>query len=182
MGCCCSSYAQQDDQEQFEAPPLIELSEKQKGTNVKLLAPSTVAGFGSIFADSPVLQDKGYFEATLKTNGTFAMGVAIADAPLEEILDEKVNGVWTVTNNRPGLPPVAAGDVLGCAIDQADYPVQVYFYKGTQLIHQMSGVRGEVSPAFSVGDGASIEVNFGARPYVHIPPGFQGIIKSKSLL
>ena len=34
--------------------------------------------------------------------------------------------------------------VIGCAIDQADYPVQVYFYKGSQLIHQLSGVRGEV--------------------------------------
>ena len=41
--------------------------------------------------------------------------------------------------HRSVLGTPQEGDVIGCAIDQADYPVQVYFYKGSTLVHQMSG-------------------------------------------
>ena len=84
--------------------------------------------------------------------------------------------------DQAGLPPLSVGDVLGVAIDQADYPVQCYFYKGSTLVHQMSGIRGEVLPAFSVADGAQIEVNFGHTAYAYMPNGFQGIIRVVSML
>ena len=41
--------------------------------------------------------------------------------------------------HRSVLGTPQEGDVIGCAIDQADYPVQVYFYKGSSLVHQMIG-------------------------------------------
>ena len=42
------------------------------------------------------------------------------------------------------------------------------------MIHQISGIRGEVWPAFSVSGGAELEANFGAKDYaVGIPSGFQ---------
>ena len=51
------------------------------------------------------------------------------------------------------------------------------------MIHQISGIRGEVLPAFSVAGGASLEVNFGNKDYAKgIPAGFQGIIKATSLM
>ena len=52
-----------------------------------------------------------------------------------------------------------------------------------QVVHQVSGIRGEVLPAFSVANGAVLEPNFGSKPYSQgMPQGFQGIIKSMSLL
>ena len=79
---------------------------------------------------------------------------------------------------------LAPGDVLGIAFDQADYPVQLYFYKDGKVVNQLSGIRGEVLPVFSVADGAVLEPNFGGKAYaLGMPPGgFQGIIKSMSLL
>lgn len=42
------------------------------------------------------------------------------------------------------------------------------------MIHQISGIRGEVCAAFSVSGGAVLEANFGAKDYaVGIPSGFQ---------
>lgn len=35
---------------------------------------------------------------------------------------------WTLTSSMQGLPPVREGAVLGIALDQGDYPVQIYFY------------------------------------------------------
>lgn len=57
-----------------------------------------------------------------------------------------------------------------------------YFYKGTKLVHQMSGIRGEVLPVFSVADGAQLEVNFGDVEYGNMPNGFQGIIRVVSMM
>ena len=52
-----------------------------------------------------------------------------------------------------------------------------------QVVHQISGIRGEVLPVFSVADGAELEPNFGGAAYAQgMPLGFQGIIKSMSLL
>jgi hypothetical protein len=65
---------------------------------------------------------------------------------------------------------------------QADYPVQVYFYKGSTLVHQVSGIRGEVLPVFSVADGAELEANFGHSEYAFMPSGFQGLIRVVSML
>ena len=51
------------------------------------------------------------------------------------------------------------------------------------MVHQVSGIRGEVLPAVSVSNGAVLEPNFGGKPYAQgMPNGFQGIIKSMSLL
>ncbi len=52
-----------------------------------------------------------------------------------------------------------------------------------KVVHTLSGVRGEVYPAFSVGEGAVLEPNFGGKSYAYeVPAGFQGIIKTMSLL
>lgn len=66
-----------------------------------------------------MLQDKGYFEAKVLAPGSFAIGVAIKDSPLDGVLSpDKAANAWTITHNQSGVGPVAAGDVLGCAIDQ----------------------------------------------------------------
>ena len=48
--------------------------------------------------------------------------------------------------------------------------MQVYFYCKGKVVHQVSGIRGEVLPAFSVGDGAVLEANFGGKEYDQARP------------
>ena len=96
----------------------------------------TIAGTGSVLGDSPVLQDKGYFEVTIKTEGTFAVGVATKESDLKGVLSqEKVATSWTLTSTMPGLPALPAGSTLGVALDQGDYPVQIYFYCAHRAAH-----------------------------------------------
>jgi len=175
---CCWTVEKEE-----EPVPLAPVGlSSQHGPEVSV-SDRTISGTGSVLGDSPILQDKGYFEATVITPGSFAIGVAVKDSPLDGVLSpDKGASAWTITNNQAGVTPVAAGDVLGCAIDQADYPVQCYFYKGNKLIHQVSGIRGEVLPVFSVADGAKLEVNFGHSEYHYMPNGFQGIIRVVSML
>jgi len=177
MGCC---FGKSSDELPPAFDPVIGLSAKLRAPTIEVTA-NVISGTGSILADSPVLQDKAYFEATLQTPGNFAFGVATRDVPLDVVLSQdKAAMAWCVTNSIDSIQP---GTVVGCALDQGDYPVQVYFYVDGKVIHQISGIRGEVLPAFSVSDGATLEANFGGREYAQgMPAGFQGIIKSLSLL
>ena len=164
--------------------PTIGLCNKCKGRNVEIQNGTFISGTGSVLGDSPILQDKGYFEVTLSTEGTFAVGVATKETALGGVLSqEKVATAWTLTSSMQGLPPLPSGSTLGVALDQGDFPVQVYFYLDGKVVHQVSGIRGEVLPAFSVANGAVLEANFGNKAYVQgLPMGFQGIIKCMSLL
>jgi hypothetical protein len=176
-------FGKRDDDLPPAYDPTIGLCDKLKGSKVHIEG-TLVSGTGSVLGDSPVLQDKAYFELTIRTEGTFAVGVATKDTPLEGVIShEKVPTAWTLTSNMQSLPPLPAGSTLGVALDQGDFPVQVYFYLDGKVVHQVSGIRGEVLPAFSVANGAVVEPNFGQTPYAQgMPMGFQGIIKSMSLL
>lgn len=181
MGCCMGKSDAEELQPAFD--PVIGLSDSFKASSVTVDG-VMISGSGSIFGDSPVLQDKCYFEATIRSPGSFAIGVATKHTPLDGVLSqEKAATAWTLTNSCKGVPELKSGDTIGCALDQGDYPVQVYFYHGGKVIHQISGIRGEVMPLFSVDDGAVLEANFGGKEYAQgMPAGFQGIIKSMSLL
>jgi len=216
MGCCFGKADAEDAHPAFD--PVIGLCEKARGPNVRVES-GAVSGSGSILGDSAVLQDKCYFEATILAEGPWAIGFATRDTELDGMLSQdKVSSAWTLTSSLAGLPPIGLGDVVGVALDQGDYPVQVYFYLKGRVIHTMSGIRGEVCPAFSVGDGARLQCvprtrprptparlpalsgprpapprprpapcagrpNFGSTDYAQgMPAGFQGIIKSMSLL
>jgi len=180
MGCC---FGKRDDELPPAFDPTIGLCEKLKGPGLTVTG-LQVSGVGSILGDSPVLQDKGYFEMTIVSGGTWSVGLATRESPLDGVLSqERASSSWMLTSSQQGLPPLAAGATLGVALDQGDYPVQVYFYLDGKVVHQISGIRGEVLPAFSVSGGAVLEPNFGGKPYAQgMPMGFQGIIKSMSLL
>ena len=65
----------------------------------------------------------------MRREGTFAVGVATKETALGGILSqEKAATAWTLTSAMQGLPPLPVGATLGVALDQGDYPVQVYFY------------------------------------------------------
>jgi len=177
MGCC---FGKSDEEIKPAFDTQVGLCDKLKGSSVKVDGLS-ISGTGSIMADSPVLQDKAYFEATLVSSGSFAVGVATREAPLDGVLSQEKDGTaWTLTSSSSAL---AAGETVGVAFDQGDYPVQLYFYKAGKVVQQLSGIRGEVIPVFSVAHGAVLEINFGGKPYSQgMPTGFQDIIKSMNLL
>jgi hypothetical protein len=181
MGCCFSSGEPTEVGPAFD--PVIGLSSKNKAPTVTVQG-STISGSGSVLAEMPVLQDKAYFETTVVTPGSFAIGFATKDSPLDGVLSQDTCATaWTLTHKLKVMEGVAPGEVVGCALDQGDYPVQIYFYRSGKVVHQISGVRGEVTPVLSVDGGAVVEANFGGAEYANeVPNGFQSIIKSQSLM
>ena len=71
MGCCFSSGEPTEVGPAFD--PVIGLSSKNKAPTVTVQG-STISGSGSVLAEMPVLQDKAYFETTVVTPGSFAIG------------------------------------------------------------------------------------------------------------
>ena len=49
---------------------------------------SAISGNGSVLGDSPVLQDKAYFEVTIVEPGSFAVGLATKETPLDGVLSQ----------------------------------------------------------------------------------------------
>merc|ERR1719264_1895521 len=99
MGCCCPKA----DPPPPAFDPVIGLSQKIKAGGVAVQA-STISGTGSVLGDSPILQDKAYFEVTVVTPGTFAVGLATKDTPLDGVLSQdKAATAWTLTSSLQAL-------------------------------------------------------------------------------
>ena len=81
--------------------------------------------------------------------------------------------------------PLATGDVLGVALDQADYPVKIKFTLNGEPVASISGPATECTPIFRLfATSDSVSVNFGdAGPFAHAPGGgFSGLMRSRSIL
>ena len=101
MGNCCNK--------EEELPPafdpVIGLSEKLRAPGVSVDG-VVISGSGSIMGDSPVLQDKAYFEVTLRSAGTFSFGLATRETSLDGVLSQdKVSAA-------PRRPPASASRQL----------------------------------------------------------------------
>ena len=83
MGCCWSS----PDPPLSAFDPVIGLSDKLKAGGLQVQG-SEISGNGSILGDSPVLQDKAYFEVTIVHPGTFAVGFATKETPLDGVISQ----------------------------------------------------------------------------------------------
>ena len=90
-------FGKRDDDLPPAYDPTIGLCDKLKGSKVIIEGGTIVSGTGSVLGDSPVLQDKAYFELTIRTEGTFAVGVATKDTPLDGVVShEKVPTAWNL--------------------------------------------------------------------------------------
>lgn len=142
----------------------------------------SVSGSGQILADQCILQDRAYWEATVeKCGGGLVVGVVSpAHAIGSKLTEGTQDGSCSWTWRAEGL---VDGDVLGVALDQADFPVRLRFYvNGTQR----ADLRGPVTEATPVlelsGRGSAVRMNFGQFPFAHRLPGFDGLIRSRSLI
>ncbi|KAL3925393.1 MAG: hypothetical protein SGPRY_003656 [Prymnesium sp.] len=110
----------------------------------------------------------------------------------------QVPTAWTFTNKLQGTS-LSAGDVIGCALDQGDYPVQASVPPRSCLLSVLATERcwKPTSGAESMSRSAIRSLQLDPRtcvvhiahvariaPYVTqgMPAGFQGIIKSVSMI
>ena len=78
--------------------------------------------------------------------------------------------------------PLQPGDVLGAALDQADFPVRLRFFHNGSLAADVRGPVTEATPIIELGGAACVSVNFGQLPFSYQPPNFEGLLKSQSLI
>jgi len=181
-GCCTEPAGSSLESSQVLADA-VALSHKKKCCSGNLtISDLTVRGEGQILADQCILQDRAYWEATVETlGGGMAIGVASPSHtmgyPLTEGLsDGSSSWAWHAAR-------VEAGDVIGVALDQADFPVRLRFYVNGAERADLRGPVTEATPILELsGGGSKVKMNFGSAPFVHRQPGFEGLIRSRSLI
>ena len=163
------------------------LSTKRKSGKVKISAmQASSSGSAQIFCEQSVLQDRAYWEVTVESTGKSGIAVGVASADHEPGAALGGGGdaptSWSIASRE--LPtPLQAGDVIGVALDQGDYPVSLRFYQNGLPVTEQRGPVTESTPVIELSDGAKVVCNFGAGSWMHKPvSGFRGIIKSRSLL
>jgi len=149
-----------------------------------------VTGSGTAMAGADLLQDRAYWEVKVVSRGTggsVRLGIASAthspDEPLALPAREPKKALTSWAHDVTG--DVGEGAVVGCALDQSDFPVSLRLYRRGRLLATVDGVRGGVRPAVSLaGNGAEVEVNLYAVPPFDgpVPDGFHEVIVSKSLV
>mmetsp|Transcript_7750 Transcript_7750/g.17973 ORF Transcript_7750/g.17973 Transcript_7750/m.17973 type:complete len:184 (+) Transcript_7750:48-599(+) len=141
-----------------------------------------VNGKGSALAGASLMQDRAYWEIKVCGKGPFAFGVARRQVHKLPSLGYDENS-WALRSDQFDLQN---GDILGCAFDQGDVPTQLRFYHNGVYLESntIKGIRGEVYPAVSVEDGASLEAQFdGESGFAYPPPaGFSGVMASRRLM
>ncbi len=141
-----------------------------------------ITGAGSILADQSCLQDRGYWEVVIESAEKVSVGVASPQHALGTDLGDGETS-WAL-HSTDLAQPLRAGDVIGVAFDQADYPVALRFYLNGQ---QCAEVRGPVSDATPIirlhALTDSVVVNFGDQDFSRGPPnGFTGLLRSRSII
>lgn len=111
-----------------------------------------------------------------------SLGVASGDHTLGSALgDNRTTWVLHASTLKPGL---RAGDVIGVSLDQSDFPVSLKFFRNGVQCADLRGPSAEPTAILQLsGADDRVRVNFGGLPFAHPPPhGFEGIIRSRSIL
>ncbi|ESO02084.1 hypothetical protein HELRODRAFT_66074 [Helobdella robusta] len=196
MSCfCCSRWPYADSDSKIGRVrltdlPSVQLDTNRTGQGVVLVKNSTrICGSGSALANTPIQQNKAYFEAKLQSAGVWGLGLANRNCNLQSSLQGADQNSWVLRqdgkiyhkNEERGklseqLPQ--EGDVLGFTYDHVDLKI---FLNGKPTNLSFSGIKGTVYPLVYVDDGAIIDMIFSR--FVHEPPdGYEEIMIEKSLL
>lgn len=173
----------------------VVLSPARKGEGVRLGDHGrTASGGGAVLATGPLVQNKSYHEITVVEPGTFAVGCARRGADLSQPLGATGDS-WALRsdmanwhdgksadNTTDGAAEFQAGDVIGVLFDQSVKPTLTFFRNGNELSLPIMGIKGEVSAAVSVGDGAFLRANFGVSSFEYGPSGVEGVLQEQSVI
>ena len=180
---CCGCGSDDDPRgEAFDSA--VALSTKPSARSGSILGSKLHAsGAGQILADQAVLQDRGYWEVSVEQAERLSVGVASAAHTLGNPLGDGATS-WAL--HSVDLPQVLQpGDVIGVALDQADFPVSLRFYvNGTQYA-EVRGPATESTPIVHLYSSTdAVAVNFGLQPFARPPPsgGYSGLLRSRSIL
>ena len=140
----------------------------------------TASGRGTISVSS----GKWYWETTLSTIGTGAVGITGIDYTLAQTADNRAyNSATTYAFYNGGSTPfklnggtqtsygtsVSNGDVIGVAVD-LDGGSITFYRNGTTMGVAYTGISGTFAPLDMVYSGAVHNTNFGQRPFAYTPP------------
>ncbi|KAL5247469.1 hypothetical protein ACHWQZ_G019372 [Mnemiopsis leidyi] len=148
-----------------------------------------ICGAGGALADTPLNQDKTYFEIKVQASGIWGVGVASRDVCLDKPPLGSCTNSWLLRHdgtcwhaNEPmstlSIVP-SEGDIIGVTFDH----VQLQFYVNGKLADGCvaSNLHTLVYPCFYVDDGAIIDVNF-EKFYYEPPQGYSCIMKEQDML
>ena len=177
--CCCEGSSTADDSPFERAVGLSRQPHSRSGALT--VSGLRVSGNGQILADQAVLQDRAYWELVVEDPGReISYGVASPSHAMGAPLQSN-GGAW-VLRSIEMTSPLQRGDVLGAALDQADYPVRLRFFHNGSLAADMRGPVTEATPIIELTGAAGVSVTFGQLPFRYQPPNFEGLIKSQSLI
>jgi len=148
-----------------------------------------ICGAGGALADTPLNQDKTYFEIKVQAAGIWGVGVASREVCLDKAPLGTDNNSWLLRHDGScwhGNEPISTlsiipteGDIIGVTFDH----VQLQFYINGKLADGCvaSNLHTQVYPVFYVDDGAIIDVNF-EKFYYEPPQGYSHIMKEQDML
>lgn len=176
MGCLCSKGTQFDD---IKIP---KIDPNRCGPDIRLGTNNRVAGRGTALCNTNVLQDRMYFECKIiNPNGTFCIGLSGPDSNLAEMMQgfngnnkkERAQTKWTfIFESDKTSEKFSAGDVVSVSYDQSDYPTILNFHLNGHdaPFKSITSVRGDMRPAISVSDEATLELVFDEDFFGQAPP------------
>lgn len=181
-GCCEGTTIPPVDSDVLEKA--IGLSKTMAGRSGNLkVSGLRISGDGQILAEQSVLQDRAFWEATIEhVGGGLTIGVVGPSHDIGSVLGQPNGADWVLKTSHLPAPGLATGSVIGVALDQSDYPVRLRFFHNGNLCEDIRGPVTEAVPIFELTDGAVVNINFGEQPFASKPAGFDGVIRSQSLI
>jgi hypothetical protein len=191
FSCCgCCSTGEPVDEDIIEDG--VALSTKAKTRNLTIDS-DVVRGIGQVLADQSLLQDRSYWEIGVVGDVTSTSAISIGVVAPSHVLGEPLSedgadgSSWCIHSRSlpTGLKP---GDVIGCAMDQTDYPVKLSFFLNGKLVREVRGPVAEATPILSLegaAPGVALMANFGQKRFSYKPKhlsAFDGLLRSRNII
>jgi len=169
--------------------PIVVLDSNHCGQEVVLLKNGMrICGTGGALANTPIMQDKAYFEVRVQQSGVWGLGLATLKADLNTTPMGNNSDSWVLCSdgnlrhNKEEMhritQTIQEGDIIGVSYNH----IELNFYvNGQNLDCPFTNVKGNVYPTVYVDDGAVLDVAF--EEFVHnLPSGYDKIMLEQSLL
>eukprot|EP00039_Didymoeca_costata_P028780 m.22141 g.22141 ORF g.22141 m.22141 type:complete len:196 (-) comp7351_c0_seq2:991-1578(-) len=147
-------------------------------------------GTGGVLANTPLAQNKSYWEVQVQSTGQWGVGVAARNANLDKTPLGMDNQTWVLRQDgslwhagkaleeASDKCKVEEGDIIGLTYDHESLK---FYVNGEPLGVQIESIRGAVYPVVYVAHNAILDLIF--ADFKHKPPaGFGEILMEQNLL